>query len=308
MFSSEVQIQLPIGLNFQFMANVPDALTACLTVYRGSDERSRRTRFSDAESDEIRFTLSQGYNVTHAILVAHLRSTLPADSHPQLAQLRFKIKPSNDARQNRFILMSEDNFDSEIRRIYRNAIIRQRLRSEDVRIPFVVYINESEARNQSRIATTSSSLRRATVARIQTATEEITARMQSDPLVLADNELFGDVSMHLWARQRARNPNPEPVPEMPQSNVFRQALRMDHFRQSVPPQRNALEEYFDVPFEVLTTQPGTIRLHIPTLRRALGLPSFPLFSRDIFNADEAPIPGTVSQDIEDVDHPLSDDD
>ena len=67
---------------FQFMATVPDALTACLTVYRGSDERSRRTRFSDAESDEIRFTLSQGYNVTHAILVAHLRSIVQNQASP----------------------------------------------------------------------------------------------------------------------------------------------------------------------------------------------------------------------------------
>jgi hypothetical protein len=290
------------------MVTVVDALVASLTVYRGSDERSRRTRFSDAESSEIKFTLSQGYNVAHAILVAHLRSKLPANTHAQLAQLVFKLKPSNDARQNRFIVMNGDNFDSEVRRIYKNAITRQKCQPGDVRIPFVVYISESEERQQNRNGTTAASMRRATVARVQSATEEITARLQEDPPVLAENERLGDVSMNVWARQRARNPNPEPVPVMPQSNLFRQAMRIDFFRDSVPQRQPAAEEYFDVPFEVMTTQPGTIRLHIPTLRRALGLPPYPLFSRDVFNADAAPFQAAVSQDIDDIDHLPSDDD
>jgi hypothetical protein len=36
---------------------------------------------------EIKFTLSQGYKVAHAILIAHLRNTLPVKTHAQLAQL-----------------------------------------------------------------------------------------------------------------------------------------------------------------------------------------------------------------------------
>ena len=217
MLRRSLKFHLNFGQNFDTMATVVDALTAFLTVYRGSDERSRRARFTDAESSEIKFTLSQGYDVAHAILVAHLRSRLPTNVHTQLAQLVFKLEPSNDAGKGRFIVMNADNFDSEVRRIHKNAITRQRIHPGDVRIPFVVYISEPAEAQPPRNGTTAASLRRATVARIQTATEEISTRLRDDPPVLAENERLGDVSMNVWARQRARNPNPDPVPVMPQS-------------------------------------------------------------------------------------------
>ena len=55
-FRRKFKIQLPIGLNFQFMTNVPDAWTACLTVYRGTDERSRRTRFRKPTEPGLEWT------------------------------------------------------------------------------------------------------------------------------------------------------------------------------------------------------------------------------------------------------------
>ena len=185
--------------------------------------------------------------------------------------------------------MNEANFETEIRRVYKNAIVRQRAQPELIRVPFVVYIADPAQNSQVRSSTTAASLRRATVARIQSATEEISARLREDPPELAENERIGDVAMNLWARQRARNPNPEIDPVLPQSNVFRQAMRVDFLRETAPQRQGALEEYFDVPFEVLTTQPGTIRLHVPSLRQALGLPPYPLFARDILTVSAPPL-------------------
>eukprot|EP00474_Spongospora_subterranea_P002431 CRZ02889.1 hypothetical protein [Spongospora subterranea] len=271
------------------MVDVPDALTASLTVYRGSEERSRRTRFTQAKSIDIQFKLSQGYHVAHAVIIQHLRTTLPQNTHAQLVNLTIKLKPSVDARQNR------------------NHVVRQRAQADDIRIPFIVYLVDG-AQAAQRTSGTTSSLRRATVARVMAATEEINARLRDEPLVLPQDQRIGDVTMDIWARRRARNPNPEPIPDLPQNNAIRQALRIDHLREGGPQRAIAGVEYVDIPFEILTTAPGSIRLHIPTLRQALGLPPYPLFAPDIFNVDNAPFVQRVGTDMEDIDHPLSDDD
>ena len=128
------------------------------------------------------------------------------------------------------------------------------------------------------------------------------------PPELAENERIGDVALNVWARSRARNPRPDPVPERPDINVFRQAMRIDYYRDNLPERHQTPDEYVEVPCRIMHTDPSTITLHIGMIRKALGLPPYPLFAREVLNAENRPSATTLANDIEDVDHILSDSD
>lgn len=287
------------------MIEVPDQLNASLTVYKGDDSVRRRVRWGDAETDNLPFSLSQGYSVLEAIVLQHLRRTVPVNVAQTLPEkLVIKLRPALAAPQSKFITLCGEPFTEEVGRIFQQIIIRQKLDPEDVKIPLFVYVAEAAS---LRSQTTATSARRATVNRVENAQREILQRLSDNPPPLPDNARIGALATNVWATSRARNPNPETVPEVPQSNTFRQAMRIDYHREQVPPTGNQQQEWAEVPFRQISGQPPTIALHLPTLRAKLGLPPYPLFARDIFNANDPPTAGSVSEDIEDVDHILESD-
>ena len=112
--------------------------------------------------------------------------------------------------------------------------------------------------------------------------------------------------MDIWSRARARQVAQDDIGGPPQNNpAFRQAMRLDYLRerQSVDP---AMQEWGELPVRWNNSDPGLFQVHLPTLRKLLGLPMYPLFERDIFNEQPPTFPATVEQDMEDVDHILSD--
>lgn len=280
---------------------VPDNLTASLTVFKGDDTVSRRHHHAAAETDSIQWTLSLGFCVLHAIIVRHLRIHLPRSSVPD--EIKLKIKPAVQAPQSRFIDLSEDNFDVTVRRVYAQSVIRQRLSPENVLIPLVVFISEQASVRNSG-STNPSGLRRATIGRVRLATEEIVAAIQANPPSLPDRAVIGEIATNIWSRTRARAVNPEPVEQLPASNTFRQAMRLDYLRSSL--ENQDADEFAQIVLRVNRTELVTVEVNIASLRSALGLPPYPLFGNDIFHSDE-PVPAVVGQDLNDVDHVLSDD-
>jgi len=80
-----------------------------------------------------------------------------------------------------------------------------------------------------------------------------------------------------------------------------QAMRLDYLReqQSADP---AQMEWGDLPVRWNNSDPGTVKVQLPTLRKLLGLHMYPFFDRDIFHEQPPTFPITVAQDMEDIDH------
>jgi hypothetical protein len=274
---------------------VPDSLVASLQVFKGDDSSSRRQRHTDAESDRLPLILSQGFVVMQAVIHRHLQLTLNNRySLSEASSLVVKVKPSTVATQIRFIPLSESNFEELVRRSYAQALTRQRLSTENVRIPLVVYVSDSSrarARN-NRIT----SIRRATQPRIQEAAEEIASAVEGNRVSTGPQSRLGEISRRVWAISRARDPNPPPIESLPANNTFRQASRLDHLAEESPAQ----QEWGELPLRLNRSERITVEIHIPTLRSLLGLPQYPLFQDGVFHND--PLPTEVGQDMEDEDH------
>jgi hypothetical protein len=281
-------------------SSVPDNMSGSLTVYKGDSSVSRRHRLSDSEVEGFPFSVSLGFAVLRAIVLRNLQQTLDRHLQRTLATLQIAVKPSTVAPQSRFIVLTDENFEQTVNRIYKNVCTRQHLTHDNVRIPFVVYIAEAAPVRQPTAG--SSGIRRATAPRIQQAHQEITEAIASNPPVLAEGNRIGDIALNVWSRSRARESNPDPIEAIPDNNTFRQATRLDHLREEIAQSEN---EWAEVPIRFNNRDRVTVEIHLPTLRVALGLPRFPLFDRDVFHAD-AILPVRVGQDMADVDHPLSD--
>lgn len=191
-----------------------------------------------------------------------------------------------------------------MRRSFAHAVIRQRLSPDAVRIPFVVYITEAASVRASTVG--ASGLRRATTARVQEAQGEIVAALRANPPNLPEGTRVGEIAMNVWSRSRARDPNASAIDvrELPASNTFRQAIRLDYLQANNEAEQR---EWAEMPIRFNRTEPVTVEMHIPTLRSILGLPRYPLFNGELFHSD-APLPTTVGRDIEDTDHPVTDSD
>ena len=64
-------------------------------------------------------------------------------------------------------------------------------------------------------------------------------------------------------------------------------------------------EWGDFPVRWNNSDPGTVKVQLPTLRKLLGLPMYPFFDRDIFHEQPPTFPITVAQDMEDIVTPLN---
>jgi hypothetical protein len=85
------------------IVDVPEDLTATLTVWRGDDSKSRRARIAEAESPAIPFHFSQGFAVLHPIILQHLRAKLPPSFNSNISSsLAIKIKPTLDSSHLKF--------------------------------------------------------------------------------------------------------------------------------------------------------------------------------------------------------------
>jgi hypothetical protein len=282
-------------------ATSSDNMKGSLTVYKGDHSVSRRHRIPDSEIAEFDFTVSLGFGVLRAIILRNLQQTLdPLLQRTLVLPLRLSVKPSTIAPQHKYILLTEENFQQTVNRLFTNCRTRQHLEPADIRIPFVIYIGEAVAVRQA--AAGSSGIRRATAARIRDAHQEIAAAIERNPPVLPEGSRVGDIAMNVWSRTRAREPNPEPIEGVPQTNTFRQAARLDFTRQE---NEQPASEWAEVPIRFNNRDRVLVDIHLPSLRAVLGLPPFPLFDRGVFHAD-APLPVQVGQDLADIDHPLSD--
>lgn len=281
---------------------IPDVLAVALQVFKGDDSVSRRQRHSEAECCNISFTVRQGLGVLQAIVHRHLQQTLGARyGNSEASNLVLKIKPSTVAPQSRFIPLDESNFDELIHRSFSQALVRQQMSPDEVRIPLSVYISETATVgsrfNRSRVGTTGT-IRRATQERIREAASEIADAVRQNVVNVGPNSRVGEIATRVWAMSRAREPNAVPIETAPSNNTFRQAARLDFIGSQA--ENNPSSEWTELPLRLNGSEIVTAEVHVPTLRSILGLPPFPLFNEGIFHND--PLPTEVGQDIEDLDH------
>src|SRR5690348_15115246 len=107
-------------------SSIPDNMSGSLTVYKGDSSVSRRQRISDSEVERIPFSVSLGFAVLRAIVLRNLQQTL--DRHLQrtlVTTLQIAVKPSTVAAQSRFIVLTDENFEQTVNRIYKNVCTRQ---------------------------------------------------------------------------------------------------------------------------------------------------------------------------------------
>jgi hypothetical protein len=282
---------------------VQQELIATLTVWRGDDSRQRRSRINQAESDHIAFNFNQGFSVLQPIILQHLRSRLPsANSGLVSPELSIKVKPTVESPQSRFVALNEGNFITAIIEVWNNSLRRQRLLPENVRIPLPFFMPEGRQPTRSGTTAANTSRRRATAARIAEARQEIVEHMQMNPADPDSNLRVGAIATNVWSRQRARQVVAEPIEHLPQANrAFQQAMRLDYLRERRA-QEPVEQEWGQLPIKWQNSDPGMLSVHLPTLRRLLGLPMYPLFDRDIFHERETNIPLNVEQDIDDINH------
>ena len=179
------------------MIEIPNQLIANLTVHKGDDSIRRRIKWTQAETDNIPFFLDHGYGVLHAIVLQHLRRTLPFDVSESISdQQPIKLRPTLAAAHTKFILLCENLFQESISRVFSQAVISQRQEAANVRIPLVVYIAERVAcRQRSTVV----SARRATVRRMESARDDILESIDQNPPDFPSNARVGDLSQNVWA-------------------------------------------------------------------------------------------------------------
>jgi hypothetical protein len=96
-------------------------LHGALTV---DDSVRQRTRLKSVEISDLPFNLSHGHSAIDAIILHHLRRTLPINLQEAFRGASLKLRASFAA-QHQYIVLDEENFSDEIKRVYRNAIVRQ---------------------------------------------------------------------------------------------------------------------------------------------------------------------------------------
>lgn len=276
---------------------IPDRMIATLTVFKGDDSVSRRTKFNQACTDMLNFQISLGYSVLFETVKAILRQHLPGNVWLAIQnEVKIKLRPTLHSRQDTFITLTSENFMDEVSRVYRNILQRQRILPENIRIPLYVYtcLRANDQQGGGR-----SVRRRATAARVTEAAREIREFVEANPID-DDRGAVGPIASNIWARMRARDPNPDPIDQLPNNNhAFDQAMRLDRLQQRPVDQSN---EWVDLLVRFNGSDPTSLGFHLPTLRRALGLPPYPLFDRDIFHQQNVNMPHDVGQDMEDIDH------
>jgi hypothetical protein len=145
---------------------------------------------------EFSFSVSLGLGVARAIIIRNLQQTLDTNQQRGLTTpLRISVKPCTVAPQSKYIVLTEENFQETVNRIYNNCRTRQRLSPADIRIPFVVYVGETAAVRPA--ATGSSGIRWATAARIRDAHQEIATAIQRNLPVLAEGNRIGEISLNV---------------------------------------------------------------------------------------------------------------
>jgi hypothetical protein len=92
--------------------------------------------------------------------------------HEAFRGASWKLRPSVGTAQHQYIVLNEENFSDDIKRVYRNAIVPQNAVPNSIRIPLAIYVDHS-TQSSRRDNPTGSSLRRATVTRVQEAGDEI---------------------------------------------------------------------------------------------------------------------------------------
>ena len=104
---------------------IPENVMGSLTVYKGDDSVSRRHRLNPAEIEAFPFNPSMGFGVLRAIILRNLQQTLDPQHQATLATtLKIRVKPSTVAPQNRFIVLTDENFEQVINRVYSQARVR----------------------------------------------------------------------------------------------------------------------------------------------------------------------------------------
>ena len=132
-----------------------------------------------------------------------------------MTPLRISVKPNTVTPQSKYTVLTDENFQQTVNRIYNNIRTRQRLSPADIRIPCVVYVGETSAARPA--ATGSSGIRPVTAARVRDAHQEITTAIERNPPVLSEGNRIGEIAVNVWARSRTREANPEPIEGVPQT-------------------------------------------------------------------------------------------
>lgn len=201
------------------------------------------------------------------------------------------IKLAKNAPQKAFAKMDEEGFEALLHTAWRNARLR-RGGQEGFQLNLFVYVEKQKK-------TPATTLHRATENRVQQVLPRVQEALQEA------NVPFGAATLRYAATAQARLPDGEEV-RVPDNTTFRQLQHIDSLEQEATDTIGAassLNEFAPVQVKI-NDATVTLRIRVDDIRRALGLPMYPLCPP--FRQAPVFVP-PPTQDMEDVDHALSDD-
>lgn len=270
---------------------LPATAVAVLTIKMGAPLGSCRDK---GVSVNVWVAADEGYGVLRAKVKAAF------DNLPNFEwkdDLQIFIKPSNHAPQKAYIELASTAFKAQLESVWKKARLRRTPR-EEFAFEMFVYVPKP----QKQPTTT---LHRASADRVERMLPIVQEHMVAHAIQ------FGPATLRYAATTQARLPDNRPV-EVPNNRTFMQLQHVDRLEaQHRDEASRALvgdaDEY--APITIKVNNFGvSFQVRVNDIRRALGLPSYPLCPpyREPAETHDFQVPTEDIEDMEDVDHELSD--
>lgn len=228
----------------------------------------------------------EGYDV----LRAKVKATMTARDIAWNESIEIYLKPAKQVPQRSFLQLGVANFIQTLTQAWHTARLRRGGQS-DFTLDLFVYLGKPKKAPHT-------TLHRATENRVQQALPRVREAME------AANIEFGPASLRYAATTQARLPDTHPI-QIPESTTFRQLQHIDTLQRQhdTADASHTESEYADIEVKI-NNAPVVIHMKVQDLRRALGLPPFPLCPpfRQVVSSIPPP-----DEDMEDIDHALTDD-
>lgn len=262
---------------------LPSKLPCELTIKAGVPLGSSRDKGTTV-SFEI--DVGEGYGVLRAKVKAGF------ETNTTLAwkdELDVYVKPSKNAPQKSFVKLDDASFTTSVSAAWHTARLRKSGRGDFV-LELFVYVEKAKK-------TPVTTLHRATENRVQGVLPRVREALE------AGGVSFGPATLRYAATAQARLPDTQAV-QVPDNTTFRQLQHIDLLQQEVDAAPDHRADDF-APVDVqINGSIVTLKLRVQDMRRALGLPLYPLCPP--FREPFVYIP-PPAQDMDDPDHPMSDD-
>jgi len=275
---------------------LPPNLTASLMVKVGQPLTDIRR--SAGGPFEITFTLEEGLTVLTAKVKAQVN---------RLGQFIWSddeevyLKPAQNTTQANYILLTEDNFASKIRRAWGQSSRIGLSRNSQGRRPndfkFNIFIYVSKSGNGGQRATDAvepeERIRRANTISINRELNTINRHLEAHP-----DESVGNMTRQYWATHRARG-NPDAPVVRPVNATFNQMIRLDAMQNTIDQEQAVpTNPQYKVIYIRLQGARMPIEIDVHSIRQALGLPLYNLYNEGIYTQPD--IQAELNNEMENI--------